>query len=342
MKNSPYYPEPPHQRNDAEELSDQDQAIEPKNRQWMRIFPVRRTYAVFALITLVVYLLGLGSGYGLWGLPTPEEYAAKQQEQEMVKLMDQVNPADGYMIPAKFGDLGPKMVAAGVFDAADFEQLYQQTGQPLNDQQLSVLKEGAGNVPVVFHEKSAYFLLNFFWAVGLSNQNPVLDSGPIQQYGQDEVESFASTAGWTMAKKPIKEIYSSLPLISLTEQQQKDLEEAAQTVYRPCCDNPTLFPDCNHGMAMLGLMELMASQGATVDQMLLAAKAANAYWYPTQTVEQAIFFKNAASQDYADIDARQLLGRSYSSGSGFQDVHQYLVQSKLLPQALESSNSCGV
>ena len=106
----------------------------------------------------------------------------------MAMLMEQVNPA-------KFSDLGPKMIAAGVFDAADFEKLYQQAGRPLNDQQLAVLNEG-DHVPVVFHEKSAYFLLNFFWAVGLSNKNPVLDSGPIQQYGPDQVESFASTAGW--------------------------------------------------------------------------------------------------------------------------------------------------
>jgi hypothetical protein len=42
-------------------------------------------------------------------------------------------------------------------------------------------------------------------------------------------------------------------------------------------------------MAMLGLMELMASQNATVDQMLEAARYANAL-VSTQTVEQAIFF----------------------------------------------------
>ena len=255
--------------------------------------------------------------------------------------MAQVNPPEGYPVPAHFGHMGPKMAAAGVFDVTAFEQVYQQANQPLSEEQLRILKEGSDS-PIVFNRQNAYFLLNYFWAVGLSNQNPILDSGLIQQYSQGKVENFASTGGWSLAKKPLAEIYSKLPLITLTEAQQKNLEEAAEAVYRPCCDNPTHFPDCNHGMAMLGLMELMASQNATAEQMLETAKYANAYWYPAQTVEQAIFIKNTASQDYQDVDARLLLGPQYSSGSGFQAMHQYLAQNDLLPQAPKSNNSCGV
>jgi hypothetical protein len=301
----------------------------------------RRSHAVWALILLVIYLIGLGSGYGLWGLPTPEERAVHEQETAMAEIMAQVNPTSGYTAPAHFGDMGPKMAAAGVFDIAEFEQIYQQANQPLNSKQLAVLKEGSDE-PIVFDSHNAYFLLNYFWAVGLSNKNPILDSGPIQQYSQGKVENFASTGGWTLAKKPLSEIYSKLPLISLTAKQQKNLEEAAEAVYRPCCDNPTHFPDCNHGMAMLGLMELMASQNATVPQMLEAAKYANAYWYPAQTVEQAIFFKNTTGEAYQDVDARLLLGPQYSSGSGFQAVHQYLAQNNLLPEAPKTGGSCGV
>jgi hypothetical protein len=53
---------------------------------------------------------------------------------------------------------------------------------------------------VVFNQQTAYFLLNFFWAVGLSNKNPILDSGPIQEYSQGKIENFASTGGWSLAK----------------------------------------------------------------------------------------------------------------------------------------------
>jgi len=302
---------------------------------------LRRAHAVWALVMLVIYLFGLGSGYGLWGLPTPEEKAAMNQEKQMADMMAQINPPNGYTVPARFGDMGPKMAAAGVFDIAEFEQVYQQAKQQLTVNQLAVLKEGSNN-PIVFNSQTAYFLLNYFWAVGLSNKNPILDNGPIQEYSQGKVENFASTGGWSLAKKPLNEIYSMLPLITLTAEQQKNLEEAAKAVYRPCCDNPTHFPDCNHGMAMLGLMELMASQNATVAQMLDAAKHANAYWYPTQTMEQAIFFKNATGKNYQDVDASLLLGPQYSSGSGFQALHQYLAQNNLLPQAPKSGGSCGV
>jgi len=302
---------------------------------------LRRSHAFLALAMLIIYLLGLGSGYGLWGLPTPEEKAVHEQEAEMTNIMAQVNPANGYTVAARFGDMGPKMAAAGVFDVSEFEQIYQQANQPLTAQQLDTLKQGSDN-PVVFNSQNAYFLLNYFWAVGLSNKNSILDSGPIQEYSKGKVENFASTGGWSLAKKPLAEIYSKLPLIILTAEQQKNLEEAAKAIYRPCCDNPTHFPDCNHGMAMLGLMELMASQNATIEQMLDAAKHANAYWYPTQTVEQAIFFKNTTGKSYQDVDARLLLGPQYSSGSGFQAVHQYLAQNELLPQAPKSGGSCGV
>lgn len=302
---------------------------------------LNRSRAAWALLMVVIYLFGLGSGYGLWGQPTPEEKTTLQKESDLAKIMAQVNPPEGYTVPAHFGDMGPKMAEAGVFDLAEFAQVYEQANQPLTEQQTVILKQGSDS-PVVFNSQNAYFLLNYFWAVGLSNKNPILDSGPIQTQSQGKIENFASTGGWSLAKKPLREIFSKLPLMTLTALQQKNLEEAAKAVYRPCCDNPTHFPDCNHGMAMLGLMELMASQNATVDQMLAAGRYANAYWYPSQTVEQAIFFKNTTGQNYQDIDARLLLGRRYSSGSGFQTLHQYLAQNNQLPQAPKNSNGCGV
>ena len=74
---------------------------------------------------------------------------------------------------------------------------------------------------------------------------------------------FASTGGWTLGVKKATELYASTKIMSLTDEQQARLLEVASQVYRPCCNNPTHFPDCNHGMAMLGLLELMASQDAS-------------------------------------------------------------------------------
>ena len=55
--------------------------------------------------------------------------------------------------------------------------------------------------------------------------------------------------------------YSMHRFIVLTPEQQALVEKVSKGIYRPCCGNSVYFPDCNHGMAMLGLLELMASQG---------------------------------------------------------------------------------
>ena len=151
---------------------------------------------------------------------------------------------------------------------------------------------------------------------------------------------FASTGGWTLATKPITELYASLDLIPLTAEQQQRVEEVAAAVYRPCCNNPTLFPDCNHGMAMLGLLELMASQGASTDQMFEAAKYINAFWFPQQNLETALYLKANQNVNFEDANARLVTGAEFSSGSGFASTHQQLQTSGLLPQAPQQGGSC--
>jgi hypothetical protein len=138
------------------------------------------------------------------------------------------------------------------------------------------------------------------------------------------------------------DLYASTPILPLNQAQQKRLEEVASAVYRPCCNNPTHAPDCNHGMAMLGLLELMASQEASIDEMFDAAKYVNAFWYPQQTLEIATLFKANNQLEFDQIDARKLVGKEYSSGSGFQAVHQWLSSNGLLEQAPDSGGSCGV
>jgi hypothetical protein len=50
-------------------------------------------------------------------------------------------------------------------------------------------------------------------------------------------------------------------------------------------------------MAMLGLLQLMASQ----DEMFETAKYFNAFWYPSQTFEIATFYKEAMSLVFFDF-----------------------------------------
>jgi len=288
------------------------------------------------IVLAAAFLVGLGSGYMKWG--RTENVDLKQQH-DIAVLYEQINPRDGYALPVSYGELGPRLIEGGVIDYEAFAAIYTNSGNPLSDAQIEILKQGSDD-QIVITAENAHFLLNYFWAVGLANKNPILTAGAMVQNSDGQVERFASTGGWTLAAKPIMEVYAGMDLIPLTPEQQARAEEVAAGVYRPCCNNPTLFPDCNHGMAMLGLFELMASQDASTDQMFEAAKYINAFWFPQQNLETALYLKANQNVDFEEADARLVTGAGYSSGSGYAVTHQQLQASGLLPQAPNQGGSC--
>jgi hypothetical protein len=285
---------------------------------------------------LVVFLLGLGSGYLKWG---QDETAEARQQKELAALYEQVNPPEGFALSISYADLGPRLIEGGVISYDAFAAIYENSGNPLSAQQIEILKNGSDE-EIVIDADNAHFLLNLFWAVGLANQNPILTEGSMVQYSDGQVERFASTGGWSLATKPITELYASMDLISLTAEQQELVEEVAAGIYRPCCNNHTLFPDCNHGMAMLGVLQLMASQGATADEMFEAAKYINAYWFPQQTLETAIYLQLNQSLSFKDADARMVVSEQFSSGSGASMVHEDLQAKGLLKQSPGQGGNC--
>jgi hypothetical protein len=317
----------------VEETQAQEVASLPSISKRLRI-------GVWPVVALLAFAVGLGSGYLLWGRTAAGTDLESAQALPATPTR-QVNLPEAYALPVKLGKIGPQLVAVGAIDYDRFVQVYQQAGQPLTEQQLKILSQGSDDLLTIDRE-NAYFLLNFFWALGLANQNPILTQGPMMQGGRDQIGNFASTGGWTLASRPVAELYADTPIITLTAEQQARLEEVAVAVYRPCCDNPTAFPDCNHGMAMLGLLELMAAQGATTDEMVTAAKYANAFWFPQQALELATYFKAAKGQNFAQVDARQIVGPAFSSASGARMAHQWLADNGLLESIPNSGNRCGV
>ena len=295
-----------------------------------------RQVAWIVIVVVVAFLIGIGGGYLKWG---KDETADLRQQRELAVLYEQVNPKDGYALPVSYEDLGPRLIESGVINYDAFATIHENSGNPLSKAQIEILKKGSDE-QIVISAENAHFLLNYFWAVGLVNKNPILTEGPIVQNSGGQIERFASTGGWGLATNPVTELYASMELIPLTREQQTRVEEVASAVYRPCCNNPTLFPDCNHGMAMLGLLELMASQGASTDEMFEAAKYVNAFWFPQQTLETAIFLKANQNTDFADADARLVVGKNFSSASGASMTHQALQTSGLLKQAPSRGGSC--
>ncbi|GEM_PF-3139990 len=270
-----------------------------------------------------------------------QRFTTQGHEVDLAVLLSQINPPEGYTLPVKFGKIGPQLIASGAIDRDRFVKLYEQAGQPLTAAQLAILTQGSDS-PFVVDEKNTYFLLNFLWALGLNNQNRILTEGPMMRDGPDKIGNFASTGGWTLGTKSAVELYSHTPLITLTPEQQTRLETVAAAVYRPCCMNPTLFPDCNHGMAMLAMLELMASQNATANEMFTAAKQVNAFWFPQQALEMATYFKAERGSDFAGVDAQQVVGIDLSSSTGSRNVHQWLASNDLIELNGGAGSRCGV
>lgn len=214
-----------------------------------------------------------------------------------------------------WGGLGTRLAEAGVIDSNRFLDYY-------NKQNLEVTPENSRVV------------LNTLWAFGLANKNPILESGPMMDQRYGGAGGFASTGGWTLAKGSAMEHYGMHSFVTLTVEQQALVEQVAKNIYRPCCNNPTYFPDCNHGMAMLGLLELMASQGASEAQMYKTALEVNSLWFPSQyeTIKVLLASKGV---DWDTADPKEILGFEYSSASGFQKV-----VSQVKPQELRGT-SCG-
>lgn len=57
---------------------------------------------------------------------------------------------------------------------------------------------------------------------------------------------------------------------------------------------------------MLGPLELMASHGATTDQMFEATKYIHAFWFPQQTLEIAIYIQANDWVDFTVADLREV------------------------------------
>lgn len=251
----------------------------------------------------------------------------------IAKLEKVVLPSDGVILPVKWGDLGSQLVKNGTIDQKKFEELYAQRGG-LDDNAKKLLV-GADNGKLVINSDNANLVLNLLWALGLANKNVILEQGPMgdKQYGG--AGNFASTGGWTLAAGNPMNHYSKHTMIPLTPEQQALIERTSQNIYRPCCGNSTYFPDCNHGMAMLGLLELMASQGVGEEEMYKAALVVNSFWFPDTYMTIAQYL-NSKGIDWQKTGAKELLGASFSSASGYQQI-----KSQVVPTEPKSGSSCG-
>lgn len=287
----------------------------------------KKDYTLPASILLSALVLG-----GAWVYTAgPKEESINNRSPQIVQeqLDDQ-----GIEIPVQWEDLGRKMAEAGVFDRDQLVALYNSRGG-LNAADVKLI-DGSNDGKLRVTQANSGLLLNLLWALGLSNKNQILEKGPMMDPKYGGADRFASTGGWTLAKGSPMNHYSMHQFITLTSKEQTLVEMVAKNVYRPCCGNSTYFPDCNHGMAMLGLLELMASQGASESEMYRVALQVNSLWFP-DTYQTIAKYLESKGVSWGNSDPKEILGARYSSASGYRQI-----LSQVTPPAQKSGGSCGV
>lgn len=273
--------------------------------------PVSIIISTVILAGAWMYVTGLRSG------------SIKQQSASVVDgfevarsaLEEAVLPAKGIELPVVWGSLGIKLVSTGAIDETKFKAIYG----PRFTKEYETLLSGKSEGKLRITNDNAGYILNLFWALGLANKNSILDSGEMvnPQYGG--VQNFASSGGWTAAQGDAMDHYSKHAYFTLTEDEQFLVDKVSRNIYRPCCNNTTHFPDCNHGMAMLGFLELMASQGVSEADMYKAALAVNSYWFPDNYLTIATYMKSIGVS-WSAVNPQEILGANYSSISGYQNI----------------------
>ena len=254
----------------------------------------------------ILLLLAHGSRIASFAAESPERKSFKPEE--TARIAAKVLPKDGYTLPIKWGNLGPTLVELGVIDLEKFKKLYGSGGLPDYFRYLEQPSEDF----ISINQENQQFLITVFWALGLANKSSVLE----KMRETDRFMNLASTGGWTLGTKPTTELYSRFDIIPLTPEQQELVFDLAQGIYRPCCDNPTSLPDCNHGIGLLGLIELMVAQGLNREEVLKASLQFNAFWFPQHYVQTALLFE-LRGVDWNAVDPAEILGSPYSSLSGW-------------------------
>jgi len=205
-------------------------------------------------------------------------YAKVPTDQKVV--ISPVKHAEAATLPV-WDDLGKQMIKTGVIDESRFRAVYESRGKLT--QEMENLLTGVENDKIIMTKENAGFLLNLLWALGLGNKNPILEEGEMVNPRYGGTGNFASTGGWTLAVGDPMDHYSAHEFVVLTPEEQARVDRTSRNIYRPCCANSAHFPDCNHGMAMLALLELLASQGVSEVEMYETAVTVNSYWFPGYT-----------------------------------------------------------
>lgn len=262
--------------------------------------------------------------------PEPLQFSVSESD-----VIEWVTPRAGVPTGVVFGDSIQRLIAARVLDLSKFRAANKDLPE-----WVSRALTGASDEPIVFSKKSAPYLVELLWPLGLANRAAFNAATPINTVS---IPSFASTAGWTLGQAQNGYVYfNSVDAVTMHDGAEALVRDVATRTFRPCCDNPTFFQDCNHGSALLGLLELAASQGATQSGLYGLALIANSYWFPDNYAQTAFFFSHFYHASWDRIPPDLILGFDYSSLSGWEkNVNERLAAANItLPGQPRGQEAC--
>ncbi len=285
---------------------------------------------------LIGVLFGLVIGFLFFKLPVNLKNQTQNNIDQLVQeIQKQVLPAEGFQTRLVLGETVKKMIDCGVIDLEKLKNLYQGKIPEYLQKAIEGMEE-----PIVINQETANYLLNLFWPLGLSNKTEFNKNIP---FSEKELPYLASTGGWYLGQKENgAEYFNKCEIIKLTKEQEEIVYRVAQNTYRPCCDNSTFAQDCNHGSALLGALELAASQGYTEEELYRLALQLNSFWFPQNYLKIAIYLKLTQNKNWQEVDPKEIMSAKYSSISGYIENVENKLASLNIPQFQRPGSGCSL
>ncbi len=235
-------------------------------------------------------------------------------------LIDEVTakvlPEKGFQSKIALSDSVVKLTQNGVIDRNKFLAIYQEQGSL--PAKLKDILDRPSPKPILLTRQNANYYVNLLWPLGLANYMLSNKESPING---KSLFNFASTGGWDLGKEENGGAYfNKFKIVELTTKQEVLVTKIAQSAYRPCCNNSTFYQDCNHGSALLGLLQLGAAQGLTEDELYREALAFNSFWFPHNYIQTALYLKAVKNTDWDKVSPKVVMGKDFSSASGFARI----------------------
>ncbi len=237
------------------------------------------------------------------------------RSKDVIVDREKVIPEKGFDLPISWEDLGPKLIAAGVIDPDKFIKAAN-----LNSDEEKILEEGS-NRPININSDNSQFVVDLLWAIGLAEKSNAYETGPMGTDYKKDAPNLSSTGGWTLARGDAMKYLGKSNFFNLDEAQEKRVENIAKNIYRPCCDNSTWFPDCNHGMAALAAIEMMVAKNLSDTEIYKNVLKLNSFWFSGTYLTTAQYFAEQGTP-WEKIDAKQVLSAEYSSSTGASKTAQ--------------------